>query len=1075
MKTLMFLALCALSLDAQVSSGALFGNATDRSGKPLRGVEIEARQQTTGFVHTTTTNEEGDFLFDQLMPDSYTVTAAHPNFKTLIASHALVEVNSKTRLDISLTLGSRHESITVEAPVSLVETGNSTEGYRIDSGTLSQLPLDQRNIISLVTVAPGAIPRQLGGFVHDVDNDVQAGTRGSVALNAPVNGARPYMNRFVLDGGSDTDGNTFAIGVVPPMEAVQEFRIQSSLTTAPFMQSGGGIIDIVTKSGGSQFHGSAFEYLRNAVTDAQPYFSVPSLPSAVFRRNQFGGSLGGPIAGGRTAKSTFFFITYEGLRDTSATSTLQLLPDQAYRSGDFAGDSIIYDPSSLNPATGTRTPFAGNMIPVSRLDPIAQKYLAAFEPLPNLSGNPNGDYVDDTPSTQVNNSGSARVDQQFQNGGLLFARYTINNENGGIAGNFPLRPTAESLRAQQAVLGYTASGTNWTNDSRISFLRLGLRDLPVNAGGVNIAQQLGITGAPTDPLAFGLPYFLVTDFATVTDDPTLPQTQRDNTWQASNTFSLTRPRQIWKFGVDWEYFQFNYLQTNSIRGQYTYTGTFTENNGDPTTGDAFADFLLGDPQQTTRTVGAAQAYLRQHNYAAFVQHEWQVTPRLTLNLGARYEFFSPFSDARNQMLNLDYSTLPKDPALVPVSESAIPNRSNLAPRVALAWRLPQTIAGKGDTVFRAGYGIYYSPEIAVEAYDLVLNNLQTQLITTSGTALPVLTTGDGFPNVPGVGEPSYFGLDTHLPTPYVQQWNGTLERALPRDVTVEAAYIGSKGTDLGLFRRFNTALQTETGADLGPRPGDLQSLRSFPDLGTLFQRQHIGNSSYNSLQLKVEKRMVKRLSVLASYVWSKSIDDADSELVSLYDSVGAQDENNLHLERGLSFFNVPRRVSAALVYNLPGISSLRRLTNGWGLSTVVTLQDGTPLDPLYYASDFANTGTPNRPDLVPGQSISLPASQRTPAEWFNTAAFTQPAPYTFGNAGRNIIPGPGNEVVDLAIHRRFSITERIGLDFRAEAFNSLNHPNLGIPLSYPDFGSQFGRIVASGDPRRIQFAARLDF
>jgi hypothetical protein len=1070
MKLFALLGIFAWTLSGQVSSGALYGTATDPSGKPVQGVQMEARQQTTGFVRTTSTNEAGEYLFDQLLPDSYTVSAKHPDFQTFVASDALVEINAKTRLNFQLSLGPRQESVTVEAHASLVDGDDSTEGYRIDSGTLSNLPLDERNIISIVTVAPGAIPRQLGGFVHDVDNDVQAGTRGAVALNAPVNGSRPYMNRYILDGGSDTDGNVFAIGVIPPMEAVQEFRIQSSLATAPFMQAGGGVVDIVTKSGGNQFHGSVFEFLRNQVTDAENYFDDPSLPGAVFRRNQFGGALGGPLA-----KSTFFFATYEGLNDTSATSTVQLLPDAAYRTGNFAGDSVIYDPLSLNPATGTRTPFANNVIPVSRLDPIAQKYLAEFEPFPNLANNPNGNYVDDTPSTQSNNSGSIRIDHQFNAANLLFARYTINNENGGIAGNFPLRPTAESLRAQQAVIGYTAAGSNWTNDARLSFLRLRLFDLPVNAGGQNIEQQLGILGAPTDPLAFGLPYFLVTDFATVTDDPTLPQTQRDNTWQLSDTVSMTRGRHTWKFGLDFEYFQFNYLQSNSIRGQYIYTGAFTQNNSDPTTGEAFADFLLGDPQQTTRTVGAAQAYLRQHNYAAFLQHEWQVTSRLTVNVGARYEFFSPFSDARNQLLNLDYGTLPKDPALVPVSQATAPNRLNLAPRFALAWRLPDALGGKYDTVFRAGYGIYYTPEIAVEAYDLVLNNQSTVLNTVSGTALPVLTTSNGFPNVAGVGEPSYFGVDTHAPTPYVQQWNATLQSALPHEVLVEAAYVGSKGTNLGLFRRFNTALQTETGADLSPRPGDLQSLRSFPDLGTLFQRQHIGNSSYNSLQLKVEKRMRKSLSFLASYVWSKSLDDADSELVSLYDSVGAQDENNLHQERGLSFFNVPRRVSAAVVYNLPNIRTLRWLTNGWGVSSVVTLQDGTPLDPVYYSADFANTGTPNRPDLVPGQSISLPASERTPERWFNTAAFTAPAPYTFGNAGRNIIPGPGNEVVDLALHRRFSITERVGLDFRAEAFNSLNHPNIGIPLTYPDFGSLFGKIFGAGDPRRIQFAARLEF
>jgi hypothetical protein len=710
------------------------------------------------------------------------------------------------------------------------------------------------------------------------------------------------------------------------------------------------------------------------------------------------------------------------------------------------------------------------MIPQSMLDPIAMKYLAEFEPLPNVTGGPSGNnYVDDTPSTNNNNSGSGRIDHQFRNGSLLFGRYTINDEQGGIGGNFPLRPTSEQLRAQNAVLGYTFSGTHWINDTRLSFTRLRLFDLPLNPGGQNISASLGISGAPTDPFAFGLPYFLVDDFSTVTDDPTLPQIQRDNTWNLSDTVSITRGRHTWKFGADWIYFQMNYEQSNSIRGQYTYTGAFTENNGDPSTGDAFADFLLGYPQQTQRTVGAAEAYLRQTDFGAFVQHDWQITSRFTLNMGVRYEYFSPYTETRGRMLNLDYSTLPNQPALVPVANSTAPNDLNFAPRVGLAWRLP------GDIVFRAGYGIYYSPEIAVEAYDLVLNNLQSEFNSTNGNALPILTTANGFPSSSSTGFPSYYGLDMHAPTPYVQQWNGGFQKALPTDILVEVSYVGSKGTDLGLFRRFNEPQHVEIGEDLPLRPGDLQSLRTFPDLGVIIQRQHIGDSSFNALQFKAEKRYRKSLSFLASFVWSKSIDDSDDENIGLFDSVGAQNEADLHLERGLSFFNVGRRVSGGFVYNLPYARRLGRVLKDWQLSGVLTFQDGTPLDPIYYAEDIANSGTPNRPDLVPGQSISLPASERTPDHWFNTAAFTNPQPYTFGDAGRNIIPGPGNAVVDLALHRRFAIRERASLEFRAEAFNSLNNPNFGIPGSDFDFGPFFGKIATAGDPRRFQFAARFEF
>jgi hypothetical protein len=342
-----------------------------------------------------------------------------------------------------------------------------------------------------------------------------------------------------------------------------------------------------------------------------------------------------------------------------------------------------------------------------------------------------------------------------------------------------------------------------------------------------------------------------------------------------------------------------------------------------------------------------------------------------------------------------------------------------------------------------------------------LNGVQSQVNTTDGSASPVLTTRNGFAATSATGFPSYFGLDQNAPTPYIQQWNAGFEKELPTGVLFEASYVGSKGTHLGIFRRRNIPLQLQ--------PGDLQSLRPFPELGTLFQRQHIGNSSYHSLQLKAEKHLKTSLTFLASYVWSKSIDDADTISAGLFESAGAQNESNLRLEKGLSFANVPRRLSAGFVYNLP------KMLRSWQLSGLITLQDGTPLNPFYFAADIANSGTPNRPNVVPGQSISLPSSQRSVDHWFNTAAFSDPAPNTFGNAGRDIIPGPGNEVVDISLNRRFVIRERVTLQIRAESFNLLNHPNYGIPSPYPDFGPFFGKILSTGDPRRLEFGTRIDF
>jgi hypothetical protein len=377
------------------------------------------------------------------------------------------------------------------------------------------------------------------------------------------------------------------------------------------------------------------------------------------------------------------------------------------------------------------------------------------------------------------------------------------------------------------------------------------------------------------------------------------------------------------------------------------------------------------------------------------------------------------------------------------------------------------------TVFRAGYGVYFNQEIAVETYDLILNGESNQSNQTNGNLPPVLSTQNGFAHTASSGFPSYFGIDPNARTPYVQQWNAGIQQELPGRTLLDVSYIASKGTHLGRYRQFNTPAHVEIGQNLAPRPGDLQSLRTWPDLGEIIQRQHIANSDYQSLQVKVEKTLSAKLSVLASFVWSKSLDDADSPILGLFDSVGAQDERNLRLERAVSFSNPAKRITGGYVYKLPqtGFAPFRN----WTLSGTVTLQDGTPVDAFYFGLDFANSGTPNRPNIVPGQSVTLPRNVRNSTRFFNTNAFTAPAPFTFGDAGRNSVPGPGNNIFDFSLARRFAIRDHGALEFRASSFNAFNHPNWGIPGANPDFGPFFGKLFTSGDPRRMQFALRYDF
>jgi Carboxypeptidase regulatory-like domain/TonB dependent receptor-like, beta-barrel len=1072
-RTWLLAVLCAAEVWAQVASGTLSGTVTDESSAVAPGVTVQAREERTGFTRTAVTGAEGGYVIEELPPGHYTVSAQKAGFRTTVSEHVPLEVNQTVRLNLTLYVGEERQSVTAEASVSAVQGSQASLGYLLGAKTAEDLPLEMRNIVSLVTLGPGAIPRQLGGFVHDVVNDVQQGSRGSVAFNPPINGSRSTMNVFLLDGAYDTDRNTFAIAVYPPLEAVQEFRIQTSLAPAEFPQAGGGSIDVVTRSGGRQFHGSGFEYFQNELTAARNYFADPSLPAPLRRWNQFGGSLGGPLP----LANTFFFGTYEGLRTKIGTPVESLVPPAPLRAGDFTGQNTIYDPLNVD-ASGTRLPFANNMIPASRIDPIAARFLEQYQPLPNLDGSNGNNYVDETPNQGRNDAFSVRVDHQFRNQSQVSARYTYNGERNVMAGSFPLRPTLENVRAQQAALSHTYARASWLNEARLSFTRLSMYATPESAFQTNVIQQLGLEGLTSDPANYGLPYFQLADYSLVTDDPTLPQVQRDNLWDLSDGVSRVRGSHTLKAGFDWIHFQLNYQQSELARGSYNYSGAFTGSPNSPgSTGDAMADFLLGFPQSTSRDVGNTQAYLRQNSYGAYVQDEWRVSSRVTLNLGLRYEYVTPFTETRGNLLNLVYSTQPSPPPpqLVRVDQAVRPDTRNFAPRVGLAWRLPKLPFSGGETVFRAGYGIYYNPEIAVETYDLLLNGILVQNNVTNGNQAPILTTRNGFPQTASTGFPTYFGIDPGAPTPYVQQWNAGFQHEFAGHILGEVSYVGSKGTHLGRFRAFNTPLHTETGEDLPPRPGDLQALRTWPSLGQIIQRQHISNSSYNALQVKAEKRLTGHVSLLASFVWSKSIDDADTVIPGFFESAAAQDENNLRLDRGLSFFDVGRRISAGYVVNLPAARVLGPVGRNWQVSGIVTLQDGTPLNIFYYFTDFANTGLPNRPNLAPGASLYLPRSQRTDAHFFNTAAFSAPAPYTFGNAGRDILIGPGNNIFDMAVARRFPIRERGAVELRAEAFNFFNHPNWGIPGPYPDFGPFFGKIFAVGDPRRLQFAIRYDF
>lgn len=1053
---------------AQVPSSVLSGRVADPSGRPVPSASVSLHSLGTDLARTQETGTDGLFRFGGLPPGNYRLAVEHRGFASYLVGRIQLRVRETVELEVRLTLAARAERISVtEVPV-LVEAAVSPEGWTAAQEQIDGLPLEQRNFAGLATLGPGVVPRHLGGFVHDVVSDVQP-ARGELALNPPVNGVRGTANTFLLDGVLNTDGNTNAVVVNPPIHAVQEFRLQTSFSPAEFGYSGGGVVNMISRQGSEQLHAGAFEYLRNEALDARNYFDPAGSSKAAFRQHQFGAQAGGRVP---RARGLFFFGAYEGLRLDQGRASASTVPDAALRSGDFSAAGTIYDPRTLDPVTGNRQPFANNRIPAGRIDPIARGVLDKFEPLPNTSGANN--FLDSAPDARTNDSTTGRMDWQYSSRATLFARYSLNSERANQGHDLLLQPSLERVRAQQLAIGHTYAASAAVNEVRLGFNRLRVLELPRNAYTRDVAGELNVGGIDRDPVNYGLPTFILGNFMMASDDPTLPLTQRDQTFQGLDSFSLRRGRHTIQAGGEFRRFEMNYQQRLNSRGRFTFTGAYT--------GDPFGDFLLGLPQMTERTAGQPQAYLRRLGYAAYLQDDVRLEPRVILTLGVRYDYHSPFSDKRGNLFNLDYSTLPAAPVLVQQGTAAFDRgfinrqRRDFAPRIGLGWT-----PGRGHLVFRAAYGIYYSPEIAAETYNLVRNGVRVEQNRASGND-PILTLANGFPSGANSGFRSYFGLDPRARTPYVQHWNATWQ-AGARGFAFEAAYIGTRGTHLGRFRNFNTPQHVETGENLSPRDGDIQSLRTFPSLGKIVQVQHISNSIYHSLQLRAERRMARGLRLQASFTWAKAIDDADSILPGLFDSVGAQDERNLRLERGLSFFDVRRRIAFNFVWDLPfgharrflASSPVCRLVSGWTVSGTGLLQDGTPLNPVYFGFQPANSDTFNRPNVVPGQNIALPRGERTPEHFFNTAAFSDPAPLTFGNAGRNIIPGPGNNVFNFAIQRSFSLRESRRLDFRAELFNAFNHPNFGIPGPYADFGPFFGKVFSVGDPRRIQLGVRFNF
>jgi hypothetical protein len=1026
----------SLSLLAQVNTGSVSGYVLDPSQKAIPNAAVTLEDTARSRTRSVQSNAAGYYEFDGIPPGEYRLSVNAPSFAQMTTEPVRIEVDQRARLDLHTTLAARGERIVVGARTPATNNDSSELGAVLDQTLVDGLPLNERDFLQLALLLPGTTtPVQ----------DSQLSTRGTFAMHA--NGGREENNNFLLDGVDNNDSDTRGYVLEPSVDAIQEFKIATNSYSAEYGAAGAGQVNIVTRSGGNELHGTAYDYLRNRDLDARNFFDGSNKPQ--FIRNQFGAAVGGPIV----KNSTFFFASYEGLQEDQGQTQLGTVPTPAVRTGNLSslGTTVI------NPFSGK--PFPNNVIPASLISPYAADVLALF-PQPNLPG-ASGNYLGNPIGTTGQNESSARVDRRLTANSQLTLRYSYGRQN-------LFEPYAETNtelpgfgdyvfnRSHNALIQYQQTLSPRTINSVLAGFNRAVRQIFAQNYKTNVNTLWGVNYLPTVPRDFGYPGISVTGYSNVGDAISLPIDRADNTFQLGDNLTLIRGAHSIKIGGELRDLQLNGYIEEYARGQIDFSGALT------TTG--IGDLLLGLPTLGIHSQYTGPQTLRTKSWSGYFQDDWKVTRNLTLNLGVRYEYDSPATDPTNRMATFDFQT----GQTVQVGTGGFsrsgtrPKEDDFAPRVGFAW------SPMSHTVIRGGYGVYYDSGMFVVNSSLYFNPpfFTTSVYFPSATSL--ITLANPFATSNGFVPPAALSIISPDFVPaYVQQWNFNIQHEVERVGTFTIAFAGSKGTDLPRSLDINQPV---------PGPGDVVSAAPYPAYSNIRMTESGANSEYQSLQISFNRQLASRLRVLAAYTFSKSIDDTSAFLPTIADVNFPQNSHNYGLERALSSFDTPNRATVALLYRIPGAS---RWTRGFEASSIITAQSGQPFTPtLSPDDDPSHTGdTGNsvggvvRPNVLFNPALSNP----TPQEWFNTAAFAIPAQYTFGDAGRNILRGPGLATVDFSLRRSFTLREGMSLTAEAQSFNMLNRANFNLPDAFADQPLTFGKIFSAKDPRQIQFALRLAF
>ncbi|MCC6589018.1 MAG: TonB-dependent receptor [Bryobacterales bacterium] len=1089
-------ALCRLA-PAQSTKAELFGVIRDAQGRSVGAAIVAVRNTANGLRQSAESAADGAFHFSALSPGAYRLEIAKPGFARLSRDGILLRVGDRVGLDLELAVGDVSQSFEVTAAAPLLQSNRGAAGFLVERKKVVSLPLDGRNFVPLIALSPGV--------------NLPPGN-----LLPRINGSRPRVSEYIYDGISVLQPEPGQVAFYPIVDAIEEFRVETNSPSAEYGRSNGGVIMVHQKSGTNTLHGRVFEFFRNEALNARNLFAATAAKPR-FRRNQYGFVLGGPVQ----ANTTFFFVDWQGTRLDTGVVRTSTVPTSSQRRGVFS--QPVFDPRTTRqtPSGYMRDPFPGNVIPTSAFDAAARTVVGRY-PAPNVFSGADeaaaNNYRRLGADTTAQDQFDLRLDRYFSAHHKIFGRYSYLRDDSAPAtplpdgsGTFTATYIGRTLtRVDSAVAEHTWNLTPAAvNQLRFGFTRRGFNRTSLATG----RPATDVTQIPNIPLSSFpdvLPTYDVVGLQQLGPPANGNAQFTTSVTQLVDIYSWIRGRHSIKAGTDIRLERLDVLQPPSPTGNFQFTSVFTAGlgaTGTPTanTGNSFASFLLG--RVTKFSIDAQSEILKPRASIAefFVQDDWRATRRLTLNLGVRYTLNFPSNVAGDrgavfnlQTQKLDYFGRNGYPRTARDLE-----RLNLGPRVGLAYRVADSF------VLRSAYSLTWIEQAGITTpfttplFPFIqtlgqqsLDNINPAFVLSQGpTVAPQAATPDA-----GLGQ-GVFGVQRNNGSGYAQQWNFSLQKTFRANWSMEAGYLASKLTRLGVpdvnLNQLSVAQlaagsqltqqvanpfygQVPAGTSLGtPTIARAQLLRPYPQFTTVtLYRNNIGHSTYHSFQSRIEKRFSHGLTFTAAYTFSRLIDDAgavfdSAVLTGPVANFQAADSFNRRLEKDVSTGNIPHILATAFVYEIPFGHGLSRWLRGWQLAGIVRLQSGSPVAVTQATNlnAFAGFGIqrPNR--LV---DPTLPSSERTTARYFNTAAFTQAPQFTIGNSSRNPVTGPGYRTADLMVGKMFNLTERLRTEFRAEAFNVSNTPPLGNPNA--GFGNiAFGSIATALDPRVFELVLKLHF